>query len=53
MDYRIFVYAGIGLVALYVAIRLLGQYAFGRLVNAELGHVLNAEEHKVKGRYGQ
>ncbi|MCX6708857.1 MAG: hypothetical protein NTW67_04405 [Candidatus Woesearchaeota archaeon] len=52
MDYRILAYVGIGLIALYLAVRLLGQYAFGRLVDAEFSHVLNADEHKVKGRYG-
>ncbi len=51
MDYRFIAYGMIGLVVLYVALRLFGQYAFGKLVNTELSHVLNAEEHKVKGKY--
>jgi hypothetical protein len=51
MEYKIIAFVAGGLIALYIAVRLLGQYAFGRLIDAELGHVLNADEHKVKGRY--
>ena len=52
MEYKIIAFVAGGLIALYLAVRLLGQYAFGRLVDAEFSHVLNADEHKVKGRYG-
>ncbi|VVB81281.1 Uncharacterised protein [uncultured archaeon] len=51
MEYKIIAFVAGGLIALYIAIRLLGQYAFGRLVNAELSHVVHGAEHKVKGRY--
>ncbi len=51
MDYRFIAYGVIGLIVLYAAIRLLGQYALGRLVNAELSHVIHGDEYKVKGKY--
>lgn len=51
MEYDIIVYAGIGLIAVYIAIRLAGQRLVNKLVRAEFEQVLNSEEHKVKGRF--
>ena len=51
MEYKILAFVAGGLMVLYLAFRLLGQYAVGRLISAEFSHVLNAEEHKVKGKY--
>ena len=51
MEYKIIAFVAGGLIALYLAVRLLGQYAFGRLVDAELSQVIHGDEHKVKGRY--
>jgi len=52
MEYKIFGYIALGLLALYFALRMAGQYAVNKLVKAEFDHVLNHDEHKVKGRYG-
>jgi hypothetical protein len=52
MDYKIYGYVALGLLAVYLAIRAAGEYAVKKLVRAEFDHVLNHEEHKVKGRYG-
>jgi len=52
MEYKIFAYVAVGIVAVYFAIRMAGQWAVNKLVNAEFEHVLNHEEHKVKGRFG-
>jgi hypothetical protein len=52
MEYKIIAYAAIALVAIYVAIKLAGQWAINKVVQAEFEHVLNNEEHKVKGRFG-
>ena len=51
MDYKIFAYIGIGLVIAYLALRLMGQLAVTKLVRAELDHVVNHDDHKVKGRF--
>ena len=51
MDYRIIAGIAVGLIVCYVALRLLGQYAWGRLINAELSQVIHGDEHKVKGKY--
>lgn len=51
MEYKIIGYVLIGLLALYLGVRLLGQYAFRKLVQAELDHVVTSDDYKVKGRY--
>jgi hypothetical protein len=51
MEYKILGITVIVLAAIYVAIRLAGQWAFSKLIKTEFEHVLNHEEHKVKGRY--
>ena len=51
MEYKLIVYVLVGLVALYVGLRLFGQYVFNKLVQAELDHVVASEDYKVKSRY--
>ena len=51
IEYKIYAYIAIGLLALYLAIRIAGQRAIKKLIRAEYEHVLHSEEHKVKGRY--
>ncbi len=52
MDHRIIGYVALGLLVIYLALRFMEQYAFKKIVRAEVEHVLNSDEHKVKGRYG-
>jgi hypothetical protein len=52
MDYRAIGYVALGLLALYLALRLMERYALQKIVQVEYEHVLNSDEHKVKGRYG-
>ncbi len=52
MDYKVMVYAVVGVfAAVYIICRLLGRLAIKKLIRTEYEHVLNSEEHKVKGRY--
>ena len=51
MDYKIYGYIALGLIAVYLAIRLAGQWAINKLIRTEFEHVLNSKEHKVKGRF--
>ena len=51
MDYKIYAYIGIALMAIYLAFRISAQRAFRKIVRAEVEQVLTADEHKVKGRY--
>lgn len=51
MDYRAIGYIALGMLALYIALRLMERYALRKLVQVEYEHVLNSDEHKVKGRY--
>lgn len=51
MDYKIVGYIAAILLTIYIAIRLAGQWAVNKLVRAEFEHVLNHENHKVKGRF--
>jgi hypothetical protein len=52
MDYRAIGYIALGMLALYITLRLMERYALRKLVQVEYEHVLNSDEHKVKGRYG-
>lgn len=36
---------------LAITFRLIGQYAASKLVDLEFEHVLNSDEHKVRGRF--
>jgi len=51
IDYKIYGIIALGLLAIYVALKLAGQWAVNKLIRAEFEHVLNHKEHKVKGRY--
>lgn len=51
MDYEVISYVAFGVLAVYIAIRLFGQRTVNKLVQDELNHVMNSDEHKVKGRY--
>ncbi len=51
MEYKIIGYIALALIAVYIALRMAGQWAIKKLIRAEFEHVLNSEEHKVKGRY--
>jgi len=51
MEYKIYLYIAMGLIGIYVAMRMAGQWAVNKLVQAELESVLNNDENKVKGRY--
>jgi hypothetical protein len=52
IDYKIITYFALGtLAAAYLISRIVSQLAVGKLIRAEYEHVLNSEEHKVKGRY--
>jgi hypothetical protein len=52
MDYRTIGYIALGMLALYMTLRLIERYALRKVVQVEYEHVLNSDEHKVKGRYG-
>ena len=51
MDYKIYGYIALALLAVYLGLRMAGQFAVKKLIRAEFEHVLHGEEHKVKGRY--
>ena len=51
MEYKILTYIALALIAIYILIRASGEWAVKKLIRAEYEHVLNSEEHKVKGRY--
>ena len=51
IEYKIYAYVAVGLLALYLAIRLAGQHTIKKLIRAEYEHVLHGEEHKVKGKF--
>lgn len=51
MEYKILGYIALGLLGVYIGFKLLGQYAINKLIRAEFDHVINSNEHKVKGRY--
>ncbi len=52
MDYNVMAYAVVGVfAAVYIIYRLLGQLAVRKLIRTEYEHVLNSEEHKVKGKF--
>jgi len=50
IDYELAGGIAIVFAVMYIALRLLARHAFSKLVNAEFEHVLNSDEHKVKGR---
>jgi len=52
LEYKIIAYVALGLTAVYIALRLGAQWAANKLIDAEFEHVLNHENHKVKGRFG-
>lgn len=51
MEYKIIGYILLGLLGLYVAFRMLGQYAVNKLIRSEMEHVVVSDKFKVKGRY--
>jgi hypothetical protein len=51
METKVIAYIALALLALYFFIRLAEQWAVKKLIQAEFEHVINNEEHKVKGRY--
>ncbi|MBW2970479.1 hypothetical protein KY319_05135 [Candidatus Woesearchaeota archaeon] len=51
MEYKIIGYVLLGLLGLYVAFRMLGQYAFSKLIKSEIEHVVDSDKFKVKGRF--
>lgn len=52
MDYNAIGYVALGLLAIYLTLRFMEQYAFKKIARTEVEHILNSDEHKVKGRYG-
>ncbi len=52
IEYKTIGYIAIGLIAIYFAVRIAGQMAIRKLIRAEFDHVVNSDEHKVKGRFG-
>jgi len=51
METKIIAYIALALLVIYLAMRFMEQYAFKKIVRAEVEHVLNSDEHKVKGKF--
>jgi hypothetical protein len=51
MEYKIIAYIALTLLAVYIIVRAMGEIALKKLIRTELDHVVNSEEHKVKGKY--
>ena len=51
IDAKVYAYVALGLLAIYVGLRLFGQWTINKLVRAEFEHVLNHDEHKIKGKF--
>ncbi len=51
IEYKTIGYIALGTLAAYITLRVMGQRAINKLINAELEHVINHKDHKVKGKY--
>lgn len=50
-ELRIVGYVALGLIAIYVSLRLLAERAVKRLIRSELDSVVSGDEFKTKGRF--
>ena len=51
LDWRVIGIIALVLGGIAITFRLLGQYAIQKLVTLEYEHVLNSDEHKVRGKF--
>jgi len=51
MDYRIIGYVALGVLALFIVRRLTIRWLINKFIRAEMNHVLNHPDFKVKGRF--
>lgn len=51
LDWRVIGVVALIFFGLSIGLRLLSQYAVSKVVDMEYEHVLNSEEHKVRGKY--
>ncbi len=51
METKVIAYIALALLAVYFLMRMAEQWAVKKLIRAEFDHVLNNDEHKVKGKY--
>ncbi len=51
LDWRVIGMIALVFFGLAITFRLLGQYAVRKVVDLEFEHVLNSDEHKVRGKF--
>lgn len=51
LDWRVIGIIALVFFGLALLFRLIGQYALQKIVLLEFEHVINSDEHKVRGKY--
>ncbi len=51
LDWRVIGIIALVFFGLAITLRLLGQFALQKVVMLEFEHVINSDEHKVRGKY--